>query len=227
MATDWYPTNQAALIPWHDNFSTQATTNGTTLGLSAPQIAQIASDAANVLIMLNGLEAANAYRQALTEYKNLLFNAPADTPTEPVPTAPTTLDFGEDSPVLGIEARTRQYAAIIKASPAYTTDDGELYGIVGAAPAPPATPSLEAFALTASHVRLRIGKKGYAVLAVDSRRGGGDWEQIGVSMLDEYIDTRAPLSPGVPELREFRVQGMVENERVGDYSEVATVSTVP
>jgi len=83
MAQDWYPKTQAALIPWHDNFSTQAAINGTTLGLTAPQVTQIAADAANVLTMLNGLEAANTYRQALTEYKNLLFSAPADTPTEP------------------------------------------------------------------------------------------------------------------------------------------------
>ncbi|MDQ2986968.1 MAG: hypothetical protein M3R13_09670 [Armatimonadota bacterium] len=32
---DWYPTQQAALIAWHDNFSTQATINGT-LGPTAP-----------------------------------------------------------------------------------------------------------------------------------------------------------------------------------------------
>lgn len=224
---DWYPKSQAALIAWHNNFSAQAAINGTTLGLTAPIVAQIAADADNVLIMLNGLEAASAYRQALTAYKGLLFNASADTPPEPVPTAPTTLDFGEESPLPGIEARTRQYAAMIKASAAYTPDDGELYGIVGAAPAPPGTPTVEAFALTASQVRLRIGKKGYSVLAVDSRRGGGDWEQIGVSMLDEYIDTRAPLGAGAPEVREFRVQGMESNARVGAYSEVSTVSTIP
>ena len=128
---------------------------------------------------------------------------------------------------MGIEARTRQYAAIIKANPNYTPADGELYGIVGAAPAPPGTPTVEAFALTASEVRLRIGKQNYSVLAVDSRRGGGDWEQIGVSMTDEFIDERAPLVVGAPEVREFRVQGMVDNARVGPYSEVSTVSTIP
>jgi hypothetical protein len=227
MASDWYPTNQAALITWHNNFSTQAAINGTTLGLTAPEVAQIASDADNVLIMLDGMEAANAYREALTAYKELLFNSPADTPTEPVPAAPTTLDFGESTPLPGIEARTREYAGRIKKSAAYTTDDGELYGIIGAAPAPPGTPSVLAFALTASQVRLRIGKENYSVLAVDSRRGGGVWEQIGVSQTDEYIDMRPPLVAGAPEVREYRVQGMVENARVGDNSEVRTVSTVP
>jgi hypothetical protein len=54
---DWYPDTQAELIAWHNNFSTQAANNGTTLGLTAPIVAQIAADAANVLIMLNGMEA--------------------------------------------------------------------------------------------------------------------------------------------------------------------------
>jgi hypothetical protein len=225
---DWYPKTLAALIPWHENFAAQAIVSGTSLGLTAAQVTQINADKNNVLTMLSALEQANSYRAAITEFKDLLFNSPADTPTETPPSPPDGLVFpGVDQPVMGIEARTREYAAIIKASPAYSPDDGVQYGIVGTAPAPPSTPTLEAFALTASQVRLRIGKKGYAVLAVDSRRGGGDWEQIGVSMLDEFIDTRAPLAPGEPELREFRVQGMVENARVGDYSEVATVSTVP
>ena len=42
---DWYPTQQAALIAWHDNFSTQAALNGTTLGLNAGQVLQFAADA--------------------------------------------------------------------------------------------------------------------------------------------------------------------------------------
>jgi hypothetical protein len=225
---DWYPNQQAALITWHNNFSTQAATNGTTLGLSAGEVTQIAADADNVLIMLDGIEAANTYREALTAYKALLFNSPADTPTEPVPTAPTTLVFGAgDDPLPGIEARTREYARKIKASSAYTPDDGELYGIIAAEPAPPGTPTVLAEALTASQVRLKIGKEGYSVLAVDSRRGGGAWEQIGVSMTDEFIDTRAPLVDGAPEVREYLVQGMANNARVGPNSEVSTVSTIP
>jgi hypothetical protein len=227
MAQDWYPDTQAPLIAWHSNFSTQAANNGTTLGLSAPIVAQIAQDAENVLIMLNGMAAAKAYLQAMAAYKALLFRAPADTPTELAPTAPTTLDFGAASPAMGIEARTREYARMIKASPAYTPDDGELYGIVGAALAPPGTPTVLAVALTASQVRLNIGKQRYSVLAVDSRRGGGGWEQIGVSMTEAYIDERAPLAANAPEVREFRVQGMAKNARVGPYSEVSTVSTTP
>lgn len=227
---DWYPNTQAALIAWHDNFSTQAALNGTTLGLTAPIVAQIAQDAANVLVMLNGMEAANTYREALTAYKELLFNDPADTPAEPVPTAPTTLAFGGDGePLPGIEARTREYAALIKASVAYTQDDGELYGIVGAAPAPPGVPAISrATALIDSDVMLKVSKAGYAAVAVDMRRDGGAFSQIGSTISATFVDETEPLVVGAPEVREYRIQGIDSgNNRVGDVSEITRISTAP
>lgn len=227
MVQDWYPRTQDALVAWHSNFSAQAANSGTSLGLTAPIVAQIAADAENVRIAISGMAAAHAYRSALAAYKALLLSGPAEAPSEVPPTAPTTLDFGEDPPAMGIEARTRDYAAIIKASPAYSPDDGALYGIVGAPFPPPGTPAVEAIALTGSRVRLRIRKERYTVLAVDSRRGGSGWEAIGVSMTGEFVDTRAPLAANAPEVREFRVQGMAKNARVGPYSEVSTVSTTP
>jgi hypothetical protein len=229
MAQDWYPDIQAALITWHNNFAAQAAINGTTLGLSAAEVTQIAADADNVLIMLDGMEAANVYRGAVADYKALLFNAPADTPTEPVPTAPTTLDFGEGTPAMGIEARTREYAAKIKASSAYTTDDGTLYGIIAPAPAPPGAPAItRATALIDSDVMLKVSKAGYSAVAVDMRRGGGAFSQIGSTISSTFVDETEPLVVGAPEVREYRIQGIdSDNNRVGDVSEITRISTAP
>jgi hypothetical protein len=226
---DWYPKSQAALITWHNNFSAQAAINGTTLGLSAGEVAQIAADADNVLIVLNGIQAASTYREALTAYKNLLFDDPADTPAEPVPAAPTTLDFGEELPLPGIEARTREYARKIKASSAYTPDDGELYGIIGAAPAPPGTPSItRATALIDSDVMLKVSRAGYAAVAVDMRRDGGAFSQIGSTIASTFVDETEPLVAGAPEVREYRIQGIDSgNNRVGAVSEITRISTAP
>ena len=53
MAQDWYPATLAALIPWHANFSAQATATGTTHGLTAGQVTQIAADSAVVEDVVN------------------------------------------------------------------------------------------------------------------------------------------------------------------------------
>lgn len=229
MATgDWYPKKIADLIPWHANFNTQAAATGTTHGLTAGQVGQIATDNTIVAGCINYTEQVVAFAQSVTEWRDLLLSGPNGTVLPPVPTVPAAFSYpGAGTVLASIEFRTRQYAALIRASVGYTAEIGEAYGIIGAQIVTPTTPELQAFALTASQVRLVIAKAGYDVLAIDSLRGGGGWEQIGISMTAEYIDMRAPLVAGQPEQRQFRCQGMENNVRVGAYSGIVSVVTVP
>lgn len=224
--SDWYPKRQADLPPWHANLKTETAANGTTVGLSAGQVTQISDDSVTVAQTVNYAEAVDAFRQEVTAYKEAVLRGDplAAMPTAPV--APATLAPGLAA-LPGIEARTRDLMGIVKASTAYTTAIGEAYQIIAPVPGGFGTPTVAAFALTASQVRLKIGKAGYSVLAVDSRLAGGDWEQIGVSMKAEFIDTRPPVTPGQPEKREYRVQGMEDNARTGAMSDVSTAVTVP
>ena len=224
--TDWYPRELASRVAWHANFALQASTNGTTLGLVAGQVTQAGIDSTVVAAIINHLQEVSTFSQAVTAWKDHMFNATIGTPTDAPPTPPSEL-----SPPLGalpaIIARTRQYAAIIKADPDYTPEIGELYGILPPASAEPGTPGLVATALTQSQVEIKIDKAGYTILAIDSRRGAGTWEQIGVSQLATYVDNRAPLVVGQPEQREYRAQGMENNQRVGALSSIVSAVTVP
>lgn len=224
--TDWYPAALADRVPWHANFSVQAAVSGISHGLIAAQVTQIAADYTTVAGCINYTDQVAAFAQAVTAWRNLLLSGPNGTPLPPAPAAPAVFTYHVGA-LAAIEFRTRQYAALIKASVGYTVGIGERYGIIAPASALPGTPKLKALALTASQVRLAIGKAGYDVLAVDSRRGGGGWEQIGVSMIAEYIDARLPLIAGQPEVREYRVQGMQSNARVGALSAVVSAVTVP
>lgn len=226
---DWYPRAIADRIPWHANFNTQAAASGTTHGLTAGQVSQIGYDNTLVAGCINYAAQVAAFAQAVTEWRDLLLSGPNGTALPPVPTVPAAFTYlaGPATPLPSIEFRTRQYAALIKASVGYTPEIGEQYGIIAPVADMPVTPGLTALALTASQVRLAIAKGGYDVLAVDSKRGTGGWEQIGVSMTAEYIDARAPLVAGQPEVREYRCQGMANNARVGALSAVVSAVTVP
>lgn len=223
---DWYPVRQADRVAWHANFSAQALLTGTNFGLSAGQITQIGVDAENVALIVNYAEAVSTFAQGFTAWKDLVFEATIGTPYDSPPMPPFELELAVGA-LPAIIARTRLYAGVVRAAPAYTPEIGEHYGIVGSTPAPPANPEAKATALTQSQIELKIAKAGYAVLAVDSRRGGGGWEQIGVSMTATYVDNRAPLVEGEPEVREYRVQGMENNARVGALSPIASAVTVP
>lgn len=223
---DWYPAILAQRIPWHANFNTNAQATGTTYGLSAADKTDILNDAANVALVVNFKEAIDAYRQAVTEWAEIMLEGALGSPLPPLPTAPTPPTFALGSKS-AIEARTRLYAGIVKADADYTPTIGENYGIVAAAQplGDVAVQSLEA--LSASQVRVRISKAGYATVALDSRRGGGAWEQLLVMTGATYTDVRPPLVPGQPEVREYRCQGYADNQRVGPVSAAETVVTTP
>lgn len=143
-------------------------------------------------------------------------------PTQPALTIPA------EAFLPGIQARTRAFANVIKADADYTPAVGEDYGIVAPAAGGPGTPALKAFAVPgSSSVTLKISKAGHSVIAIDLRRGGGAWEQIGVSQTATFTDSTAALSAGQPETREYRAQGMSGNSRVGDLSAVVSVVTTP
>lgn len=224
---DFYPKRLAELPPWHANFNLQVQATGTTYGMSAAQKAQVLEDSINVPVIVNYAELVEGWAQAVTEHREIMLRGDLTAPLPTFPTPPLAIVLSTLTPLPGIEARTRLYAGIIRSDSDFTAAIGELYGITGIAAGSPATPSVEAFALTASQVRLAIARAGYAVVAVDSRINNGAWVQIGISMTAEYFDTRAPLVAGAPEVREYRVQGMENNARVGATSAVAKAVTVP
>lgn len=224
---DYYPIKLADKGPWHGNFSAKATLTGTLYGLSAAQVTQAAVDAEVVRLLINHNEQVDAFSKALTAFmRRMLRGKPTDPAGQP-PTPPAALILPPGG-LAAIEARTRQYAGIIKASSAYNKGVGEGYGIVAPERGELATPRIRsARALTNSMIELKVRKPGYRAAVVDCRRGDGDWEQVAFMTTAVWIDTRPPLVPGQPEVREYRCQGYAGNRRVGDFSQVVSIVTVP
>lgn len=130
--SDWYPRNLSDRIPWHANYNTNAQATGTTYGLSAGDKTDAGNDAGNVPLIVNFKQAVSDYAQAVTEWADLMFDAPIGSALPPIPTAPTapTLAIGSKPSIV---PRTRLQAGIIKADADYTQQVGENYGIVAPA----------------------------------------------------------------------------------------------
>ena len=225
-ANDFYRRRLSERDTWHATFAAEAAVTGTDYNLSAADVVQIQRDATNVSQVVNYSEAVDRFRQAVTAFRDAVLGGEPRLPVPAPPDAPPGLAFAPGS-LQGIEARTRHYVAVIKASPGYTQAVGESYGIVPPARGALGVPSISASSLPGTKVRLRIGKAGFAILAVDCRRAGGEWEQVGFSMRAVFVDSRAPLVVGQPEQREYRVQGIVGNARTGELSDTVVVVTVP
>lgn len=185
----------------------------------------MATDAAAVASVINYLQQANNFAQEVTAFKDQVLHGALNTPNPVVPNVPGALTLGLGW-LANIEARTRQLANQIKANTAYTAQMGQDMGIVDTT-VPSGNVVVFATALTQSQVDIRVTKGGYAVVVLDSRRGGGNWEQLAVMTTANYVDARPPLTAGQPEQREYRAQGYQNNQRVGALSPIVSAVTVP
>ena len=225
---DWYPKRLSDKVPWHANYKAQTAATGGSLGYSAGDISQAASDADETVILNNYKQLVVDFAQAVTEYIEIVLNGDplAAMPAVPTPPAAITVALGAKP---GIQARTRGTANVNKATAGFTPAIGELYGIIAPAAGPAATPQIDSATpqQCTSNVDLDLFKGGYSILAIDLRQSGGAWVQIGVSQTEHFLDTTPPLVAGQPEKREYRVQGMVNNARTGDLSDIVSTVTVP
>ncbi len=222
---DYYPTREDELIAWHNAFSAAVSSYSAALGLAPAVVTQVSTDATTVGTCLGYLAQAQQFAEEVVAFKNQVLHGALNTPAPPFPTVPAALTFG-----LGwlpnIEDRTRQLVNQIKANGAFTPQMGQDMGIFGVS-APAGVVSVDAQALSASQVAITVAKAGYDVVVVDSRRGGGAWEQIATLTTASTTDARPPIVAGQPEQREYRCQGFENNQRTGPISSVVSVVTVP
>lgn len=223
----FYPTSDTQLPPWHTTFNTECINYTASLVsvLTAGVLLQVLNNKNNCVVVVNATDEAKNYASEIVAWKEIILRAPKGTAVPAPPTAPVVPSLALGT-LAGIEIYTRDLVAQIKAHPNYTEAIGQAMGIVGSAVVI-GTPSVAAIALSQSQVQLNLTKAGYDVLAIDMRRGGGVWVQIGVANIATYIDNTAPLVAGQPEQREYRVQGIENNIRVGALSGIVSVVTVP
>ena len=70
-------------------------------------------------------------------------------------------------------------------------------------------------------------KNGYKGVVVFSRRGGGDWEMLGIDLASPYLDERPLLVPTTPEIREYRLQGFEDDGPTGEMTPPVSVTIGP
>ena len=77
-------------------------------------------------------------------------------------------------------------------------------------------------------VRVAFVKRSFDGVYVESQRAAETaWSLLGIDLQSPYVDTRAPLASGQPEVRKYRLRYFMNEAAVGDYSDVMTVTTQP
>jgi hypothetical protein len=196
---DFIPPGDDARKTWATNFKHKLITQGPTVGLALPDIAA-AGNKCDAIIGRIDLKTAkkNEWQASVTDAQ--VGNA---------------ADFGD----------LRSTIAAFKTNSGYTDAIGQDLGVVG--PADLFDPDtyqgeLKDLTLTApGTVRVRFGKAGGNVDAVHvymRRQGTSQWIFLARDSQSPYFDTTPLAESGKPEIREYRVRGVIDDEEIGDYS---------
>ena len=204
---DYVPQEESALLTWADNLATQSgfAANQTAMDWNATEAALIGSSGGSITTAVMAKEAARgAYLSAV---------AAAD---------------AQIGTALGA---IRPLVASGKDSPLYTDAVGQLLQVIGAEVAfNPQTYKADLRDVTpVGNGTLRV-KFAKALGELDAARlftrhaGQTAWTVAATMMRSPFLHHMTLTTPGVPEAIEVRIRGLVGNEEIGEYSDIAAVT---
>ena len=167
-------------------------------------------------------------RKQRVTFKNTLRDNPAGESAASVPELGTTTLPAGSPPAPGFLAWLRELVARIKVHAAYTETIGQDLGIVPSSAAVPTKPVGAASALAGCRSRVTYFKSKYSGVKTESQRNSETvWENLGARIRSEFIDDRAPLVPGQPETRRYRLTYLNGDTPVGEPSDIISVTVAP
>jgi len=207
---------------WLTNFANKFSMLAAALGFLPAEVIWVNNDANMFIYLLNQIETFITAKEVRVNYKNLIRNGPLGSPggSAPlmpvVPAAPTTV-------APGIFPRIAQLVQRIKNSTTYTEAMGHDLGIIGSEEASAQVimkPTLK-LVMKGGQVEVQWIKGDADALLIESDKGSGTWQFLAVDTVPHYPDTTPITAPSV---WKYRAMYMVNDERVGLWSDVASIT---
>lgn len=225
----WLPTTDAGKLLWLQNAAAK-------VALYIGQAGIVLADSTNMngyrdwwQWILNRSDQLKNSAIEVNEFKRIMRDGPTGTGMGLTPVAPTypaapifVISAGIFDLIISFADRTKNTAG-------YTTVMGEDIGWepVGGGVAL-GDPEFDLVALVASQVQLDWVKSIADGCVIESQRADEVvWTVLATDHFSPYIDTRAPLVPGQPEVRRYRIRYLVGDDPVGNYSGTFSVTTIP
>lgn len=228
---DYIPRVLSQLISWFVNFASKIAVHGPTLGVTAAEITAAANDSTTVQHVINGQQIRQTDAQEFTRFRDeCLYGNESGSP--PIPPTAGTITPGLPGPgavPFNIIPRTRDLAQRMKSHPLYTTAIGEDLGIEAAAAGPvDAQPALRTTVLTDFQIQLNFPMRGFRMIEIQAKRtGDADFITIGFDSSEPYLDSRAPVTPGQPEVRQYRARYHDAGGPIGSWSDIVPATAQP
>ena len=226
----YFPKSNPERVVWVNNYLAKLPALGVICGIQTSEITTTQADLAFYLWVTQvWYPAMQQEAMSATVYRDMIANGPG-TSKVALPVLPT---FSNVPAVAtpGVLPRLFNQIGRIKMSSAYTESIGRDLGIIGSSTGADTNPP--EFSLTVEPgsanqlAKVAYMKHGHEGVHIESRRGAGAWELVGVSTSKAWRDKRPLLEPGKPEQRDYRLRWWDKDEPNGDYSGHQSISVAP
>lgn len=172
--------------------------------------------------IVNQMEANNAFKQKVTQYKELIKDGPIGAVGSAAPVAPAAA-VAPTVVLPGILPRISMLVQRIKVSPAYTEAIGRNLGIIGQESIvnSSAMKPILNLSLKGGRVELKWTKGDSDALYIESDKGTGSWSFKAVASIPHFADTTQVTTPAI---WRYRVIYLIADEKVGQWSDVASIT---
>lgn len=229
---DYYPKLQPQRPEWHHNLATKLPGYATALGLTTAEVnAAVADNLMMAYALGDWITNVREFAPSCTASLDLLATGTGGEafvfPTYAAPTPPT-LPAGITGVLPGALDRIFLMVKNIKSKAGYTEAIGIDLGLIGEEDtAEHARPefTLKTEAGDGCHcVKVRFKKFSHSAVVVYSKRGTGGWERLGAPQRSPFEDDRPLLVPGQPEIREYKLRFVDNDQENGDWTDVASIT---
>lgn len=229
---DYYPSVIEEQVLWLQHFATQLPHLIARLQVNAEEAMGAVADALWLAYVLGRwrTQADNAAKAITAALKHAQDGTGTKPLALPLFEAPPLPDGVVPRPP-GALKRVFAMVQFIKRSRGYGEDIGALLGLhtrvdLREHPLPTFTLSVKT-GEESEIVVLRVRRWGREAVCAQSRRGDGDWEDLGLCFRNLLEDARPLLVPGQPEVREYRFRWWENGRPAGDWTEVGKITVSP
>jgi len=218
------PADEPGKRTWLNNFAAKLPTYAPTVGVTAAEVTQTAADALYFSYVCDAHNQHTKTTHDWTAYKTALRSG------NTLGAMPVTPALGPPPPAVppNIFGRASALAARIKKHPAYTDAIGQDLGIIGAEQSVDVTtlkPVL-ALSLQAGHPNVGWTKQGMDSLEIWVDRGTGTFAFLTMVTLPNYVDNAPLPASGASAVWKYKAIYRLNDEQVGQWSDVATIGVM-
>lgn len=221
---NYLPEGDSEKVTWLNNFSSKFSGYSVLLGFTDDEVTGISKDAAMFAYCVMIVVLFKTEKQERVKYKNLVSNGAIGTPIDDFPSLPT-IPAPPDAVPAGIFKRLAKTVQRIKNHPKYTDAIGRDLGIIGAEDTfDEDTYKTELTAeVFPGSVRISFTKGDVEAVNIYSRpEGETDWVFLATDHHSPYNDTRPLADPNTPETREYMGMGVIDDEEIGQPSDIVS-----